>query len=140
MALDIETYAAIMAELAAAGDARPGVLARHGLDEERWDAIDVLWQERLSDAMDDESDGVHPLLAAYSAAYDAARRALNAPISLERFAEATRLLHATGDLRSSLARAGITFAAFIRGSEHWSPRIAQDPELERQFTEALRKR
>lgn len=141
MDLDIEAYAAIMAELAAAaGDGRAAVLARRGLDEERWDALDTFWQDRLSEAMADDSDGVSPLLASYTAAYDAARRALDAPISLQRFAEATRLLQVTGDLRSALARAGISFAAFVRGSEHWSPRIAREPEIERQFSEALRGR
>jgi hypothetical protein len=137
--LDIEAYAAAMAELASAGDARAAVLTRLGLDEERWDAIDTYWQDRLSEAMDADDDGVHPLVSIYAAAYEAAQRSL-APISLEQFAEVTRLLHASGDLQASLSRVGVTLAEYVRGSEHWSRRIPQDPELDRRFSEALRGR
>jgi hypothetical protein len=136
--LDIEAYARLMAELAAAGPARAEVLARSGLDEERWGAIDARWQARLSAAIDEADDGAPPILSAYAAAYKAAQRALGSPISIERFARVTRLLQASGDLGAALARAGVTMADYVRGSEHWTPRIAQDPEIERRFEEALR--
>jgi hypothetical protein len=135
--LTIEAYAEVMAELAAAGDARAEVLARHGLDEARWDAVDARWQERLFAALDEEGDGVAELVSAHAAAYAAAQRAVAPAISLERFAEVTRLLHASGDLRASLSRVGVSLADYVRGSEHWSGRIATDPELERRFEDAL---
>jgi len=139
MELSLEAYATLMAELIAAGDAREEVLARHGLDEERWDAADTFWQERLNDALDDqEEEEGSGLLAKYSAAYEVAQRALLAPIALEKFARVTRLLQASGDLQSSLAKAGISFAEYVRSSEHWSRRMAEDPEEERRFEAVLR--
>lgn len=139
MDLDVEAYARVMAELAAAGEARADVLAAHGLDEDRWSTIDTHWQDRLSEALDDESDGAPPLIAAYASAYEAAQRSLSPLIPLEQFAQVTRLLHATGDLRAALARTGVAFSDYVRGSEHWSRQITADPEVERRFEAALRK-
>ncbi len=139
MDLDIEAYAATMAELAAAaGDGRAEVLARRGLDEDRWAEIDTYWQARLSEAMDEEGDGVAELLSVYAAAYEVAQRAQGEPIPIEQFALVTRLLQATGDIRASLSRAGVTMAQYTRATEHWSRRFADDPDLERRFDEAFR--
>lgn len=135
----LEAYTLVMAELASAGDARDEVLARHGLDEARWEALDTRWQDRLSEAMDqDPDDGVPELLAAYAAAYEAAQRSIAPPISLDQFALVTRLLEASGDVRASLARVGVSLADYARGSEHWTRQLAGDPELERRFHEVLR--
>ncbi len=137
---DIEVYARVMAELASAGDARGEVLARHGLDEARWEAIDTRWQAQISAAMDQdpEDDGVPEILVRYAAAYDVAQRSIAPPISLDQFALVTRLLGASTDVRAALARVGVTFADYVRGSEHWSRKLAGDPELERRFDEVLR--
>jgi hypothetical protein len=137
--LDVEGYAAIMVELAATPEVREVVLARHGLGEADWEALDNHFQGLLSEAMADDSDGVPEILARYAAAYEAAQRAQGEPISLERFAQVTRLLHVTGDIRASLARANVTMAQYVRASEHWSRLLAQDPELERRFDEAMRR-
>ena len=134
----IEAYAQVMAELASAGEARGPVLSRHGLDEASWAAIDDRWQARLSAALDVDDDGVPELLSAYAAAYGLAQRALAAPISLDQFALVTRLLNASGDLRASLAKVGVTLADYVRGSEHWSRRLAGEPDLEARFHEVLR--
>jgi hypothetical protein len=136
----IEAYARVMAELVSAGEARAEVLDRHGLDEARWDAIDTRWQARLSVAMDQDpdDDGVPEILSVYAAAYGAAQRAIAPPIALDRFAMVTRLLEASGDLRASLAKVGVSLADYVRGAEHWSREIAGDPELERRFEEVLR--
>jgi len=137
----VEAYAQVMAELASAGDGaarRAQVLARHGLDEDRWAAIDDHWQEQLSLALDPEDDGVPAILSAYAAAYEAAQRALAPPISLDQFAQVTRLLQASGDVRASLAKVGVTLADYVRGSEHWSRLLAENPELERRFHEVVR--
>jgi hypothetical protein len=138
MDLDLAAYAAVMAELAAAGDARVEVLARRGLDEDQWDALDAEWQDRLSEALAEDADGVPALLAAYAAAYEAAQRALVSPLPLEQFARVTRLLQATGDIQAALAREGVTFSDYTRSSEHWSRRMAEDPEEARRFQDALR--
>jgi hypothetical protein len=137
MAWTIEAYAVVMAELAAAGDARAEVLARHELDEASWDALDRQFQAELSAALDPDDDGVPAILSAYAAAYEAAQRAGGPPIAIERFAEVTRLLSASGDLRASLARVGVSLADYVRASEHWARRMAEDAELERRFEAAL---
>ena len=162
MDLDIEGYAALMAELAAAGDGRAAaaggrspdaaaaaggrshdasraeVLERHGLDEASWEVLDTHWQDRLSEAVDVEDDGVPEILSRYAAAYEAAQRSFGELISIAQFARVTRILGATGDLRAALARTGVKLADFLRGSEHWSRRIAEEPDVEREFEEALR--
>ena len=138
MDLTLEAYAQVMAELASAGEAREAALARHGLDEARWEAIDAHFQAELSAALDVDDDGIPAILSAYAAAYEAAQRALAPPISIEQFARVTRLLQASGDVRASLAKVGVTLADYVRGSEHWSRRLAGDEELERRFQEALR--
>ena len=138
MDLDLPTYAAVMAELAATGAERAAVLARHDLDERRWDAIDTEWQQRLSAALDADEDGVPTLISEHAAAYAAAQRALAPSISLEQLAQVTRLLAASGDLRASLAKVGVALDAYLRGSEHWTRRIVEDPETERLYREALR--
>lgn len=136
----IEAYARVMAELASAGDARAEVLDRHRLDEASWEAIDTLWQARLSQAMDQdpEDESVPEILSAYAAAYGAAQRSIAPPIALDQFAMVTRLLEASGDLRASLAKVGVSLADYARGAEHWSREIAGDPDLERRFEEVLR--
>ncbi|MFT3772981.1 MAG: hypothetical protein QM820_46960 [Minicystis sp.] len=140
MKLSIERYAAVMAELAAAGDARGVVLARHGLDEARWDAVDTYWQAQISAALDQEDDGVAEIISAYAAAYEAAQRALAPPISIEQFAMVTRLLQTSGDLRAALAKVGVSLADYVRGTEHWSRQLATDPDVERRFDDVLRGR
>lgn len=138
MVLDLETYVAIMTQLAASGGAQAEVLARHGLDEARWNAADAHWQALLSGALANEHEGIPALLATCSAAYQAVSRAAAPPISLEQFAQVTSLLHETGDVQAALARVGVTLADYVRGSEHWSPRMAEDPGAERRFHAALR--
>jgi hypothetical protein len=140
MDLDVSAYAQVMAELADGGDPRAAVLARHGLDEDRWDAIDAAWQGRLSEALDDRGDGPPAILSAFAGAYEAAQRVLAPPITLEQFARVTRLLDSTGDIQAALASVGVTLADYLRGSEHWSRRLAVEPETERRFDVALRGR
>lgn len=135
--MTIEAYAAVMAELASAGEARAEALARRGLDEAQWERIDDHWQERLSEALD-QDDGVAEIVSTYAAAYEAAQRALAPPISLDQFAQVTRLLSASGDLRASLSKVGVTLADYVGGSEHWSRQLAVDPDLERRFEGVLR--
>lgn len=131
----VEAHAALMAELAVAGRARTAVLARHGLDEAAWEAIDARWQEALSAALDDDGDGVAEILSRHAAAYQQALRSLTEPISLEQLALITRRLQATGDLGAALARSGVALADYVRGAEHWSARMATDPEAELRFQE-----
>jgi len=138
MSESIEAYARMMAELASAGDDRAAVLARYGLTEATWAVLDDRWQEDLSSALDPEDDGVPEVVSRYAAAYEAAQRSLAPPITLEQFAQVTRLLSASGDVQASLAKVGITMADYVRGTEHWTRRLAGDEDLERRFHEVVR--
>lgn len=129
------------AALAAGREARTEVLARHGLDEASWETIDAQWQERLSEALDaDDEDGVPALVAAYAAVYEQAQRELTSIMSLEQFAELTRLLQASGDVHASLAKVGVELGDYVRASAHWSGRMAEDPAIEQRFDEVVRGR
>lgn len=138
MELDLPTYAALAAELAAAGEARAEVLGRHGLDDAGWEAIDTLWQTRLSEALDEhEGDGVPALLADFAREYGKKQRELGVAVPLERFAEITRRFGASGDLRAALAQVGVSLTDYVQAAEHWSGRLAADPELELRFQREL---
>lgn len=136
----IEAYAQVMAKLASTGDAREEILAHHGLDEARWEAIDNYWQARLSEAMEQEpdDDSIPEIISMYAAAYEGAQRSMASPISLDQFAMVTRLLDASGDVRASLSKVGVTLADYVRGSEHWTRQLAKDPDLERRFHDVVR--
>jgi hypothetical protein len=45
-----------------------------------------------------------------------------------------------GDLSAALATVGVSFTDYLRGSEHWTRRLAEEPEIERRFDAALRGR
>jgi hypothetical protein len=139
--MDVTTYAKLMADLAAAdAHGRRAILARHGLNEETWSALDDDWQGRLSVEMAKNDEGGSAVLSEHTRAYQAAQRGLEPPIALEQFAEVTRHLEVTGDLHGSLATVGITLAQYVSGSGHWSRRMVEEPETEERFTASLRGR
>lgn len=140
MDLDAAGYARICVELGAGAEPRAQVLARRGLDEASWRAVDAAWQARLSEAMDAEGDEVPAVLSEIAAATAAAQEALSPPISVEQFARATRLVGASADLGAALSAAGLTLAAHVRASQHWTRRIAEDAAVEARFEAALRER
>lgn len=132
----VAEYAELAAALAEPSADRAAVLAARELDEEGWSALDRLFQDRLSRAMDDDGDGVPPLIAAYAAAFARARAAQAGDaevISLERYADATREIQRRGDPLPALARVGVTLEQFLRANEHWTRRLLADPELARRF-------
>jgi hypothetical protein len=135
--VDVATYARVMAELADAGDRRGEVLARHGLDEDAWEAADDAWQATLSAALDDDGDGPSQVLSDYAAAYERAQIELAVPMRLETFATVTRLLAAAQDLPRALAQANVTLAAYLRACGHYARRMAEDPELARRFEDLV---
>lgn len=138
--LDLMTYAALQAALAAAGERADDVLREHGLDEAQWSAIDDAWQERLSAALDDVGgdSGVPQLVAAYSEAYARAQRANAAGLlSLARFTEIVRHIHATSNMQGALAKAGVSMTDFLVASEHWSRSATLDARLREELRKAL---
>lgn len=132
--LDVTTYAVVMAALSDPGRTREEVLAEHGLDEQAWTALDERWQERLSSAMDEDTDGVPPVVAAYAEAFARARHdGTSGRLSLQRFAEATREIQRRGDPAAALARLGILLAVYLESNAHWTRQMVEDPQLAEQF-------
>ncbi len=139
--LDVTAYGALAAVLADPECPREQVLAAHGLDEATWAEIDDRWQARLSAAMDEECDGIPPLVAAHADAFAAAQRATAVQaLPLERFAEATREIQRRGDPTAALARLGIPLAAYLQANAYWTRRVVEDRALAEQFRRALKVR
>jgi hypothetical protein len=138
--INLDAYARLTVALARAGEDRPSVLAAHGLDEERWQAIDDRWQARLSDAMDQGTDEepVAPLLQEFSRAMDRAQSDDAPVVSLERLAEATRVLNEAADIPEALKRLGLTLDDFMRAHRYWLQRMAKDEDLAEAFRRAVR--
>jgi hypothetical protein len=138
--LDIRAYAALAASLATGDRPRAAILAAQGLDEAGWEALDRHHQAELSRAIDDDGDGVPPLVAAYAEAFAAARaRSTRAAtlLTIERFGDATREIQRTGDPTAALARLGIALDDFLRANEHWTARMMTDADLLRRFRARL---
>ncbi len=137
--INLDAYARLTVALARAGAKRAEVLAVHHLDESRWQAIDGLWQAKLSDAMEGGTDEVPipPFLEQFSRAMDRAQSDDSLVISLARFAEATRVVRSGGDVASALERLGLTYDDYLRANHYWMQRMAQDDELEETFRRAL---
>jgi len=139
-AFDVDTYATITAELAQPETPREVVLARHGLDEESWVALDHYWQDRLSSALDEDVEGVPPLIAAYAAAFERARAAARKHatiLPIERFADATREIQRRGDPVAALKHVGVSLEDFLRANEHWTKAMISDPDLLQRFRSRL---
>jgi hypothetical protein len=137
---DMRAYAALAATLAAGDRPREAILRERGLDEAGWEALDRLHQDQLSRAMDEEHDGVPPLVAAYAEAFAAARArsaSTQSVLALERFADATREIQRSGDPTAALGRLGIALDDFLRANEHWTLRMMTDPDLLRRFRARL---
>ncbi len=131
----IEEYATLQVRLLRGS--REDVLRAHDLDEAGLTLVDAEFQEALSAAMEEEGDGVPPLLARYDAALRKARAEADAVgpavLPLEEFVAITRALESGKDVAQVFERRNITFADYLRASEHWASRLATDPELATRF-------
>lgn len=139
-ALDVTEYATLAAILADPSCDRDAILGARGLDEDAWNEIDRAFQDRMAQAMEDERDGVPPLIVAFAEAFERARaatRRTESVISIERFAEATREIQRRGDPAAALAHVGVTLEDFLRANEHWTRRMLEDPALLARFREKL---
>jgi hypothetical protein len=137
--INLDAYARLTVALGRAGDKRDAVLAAHGLDETRWQAIDDAWQMRLSEAMDQISDEVPvpPFLEQFSHAMDRAQSDDTQVMTLERFVEATRVVRRGGDVGRGLERLGLTMDEYLHANRHWMQEMAKDDELAVSFRQAL---
>lgn len=138
--LSLDAYAALVVALAEGALPREQLLRAQGLDEERWAALDADYQARLSQALDEEHEGVPPLIAAYDEAFARARAAAHpgeARLSLERFADATREIQRRGDPLAALGHLGITLADYLAASAQWTRRMLAEPEIGERFRARL---
>lgn len=137
---DIEAYAALVAALADPSADRATTLDAHGLDEERWEALDNAWQARISADEEACGDKVPPLLAAYSDALARAQRARQkgAILSFEKFIELVRALRYGGDVTATLQRFGVTFQVLMASQQHWLEEMKKDDVLATRWQRAMR--
>jgi hypothetical protein len=137
--INLDAYARLTVALARAGSKRDAVLGLHGLDENRWQAIDDLWQARLSDALEagTEEVPIQPFVEQFSRAMDRAQSDDSQVMSLERFADATREVSRGGDVSKALERLGLTPDDYLHANHYWMQRMAQDDELAETFRRAL---
>ena len=137
--INLDAYARLTVALSRAGEARDGVLTAHGLDEDRWQAIDDVWQARISRAMDEGTDEqpVAPFLEQFAKAMDRAQSDDTQVITFERFVEATRAMSLGGDVAKSLGALGVTVDQYVQANRYWVKRMATDDELASAFQRAL---
>ncbi len=145
---DLEVFARVAVELAAAREDREQRLARLGLDEDAWEAIEEAWDARLAEAEDAEGpDGDIPaLVAAHAQAFADAQggRARTAATSadaggvpFERFVALTRAMQRGGRLDEVLAAERTSLETYLAAHAHWTRRMLEDPALHRAFQQAL---
>jgi hypothetical protein len=137
--INLDAYARLTVALARARGERDALLAAHGLDENGWEAIDDAWQARLSKAMDEGTDEVPvpPFLEQFSRAMDRAQKDDSQVMTLERFAEATRVVRQGGEVARALQRLGLTPDTYLRANHYWMQRMAQDDGLAEIFRRAV---
>jgi hypothetical protein len=122
---DLETYGAILAELARGAD-RADVLAQHGLDEERFEALE---DRALALLSAEEGDGVPEAVVRFDRAIRGGPAAARALPSLEAFAQAYLIAQEGGNVAERLKERGSSLEVLLQGSEHYVPRFAKEPEL-----------
>jgi hypothetical protein len=137
---DIEAFADLAATLADPAVDRAAILEAHGLDEDRWEALDNAWQARISAEEQTCGDNIPPLLTAYSNAFVRAQRARQktALLPFEKFIELVRALRYGGDAAATLQRFGTTFPAFLASQQHWMDLMMKDEELSDRWRRAMR--
>jgi glyoxylase-like metal-dependent hydrolase (beta-lactamase superfamily II) len=136
---DVRAYATLAARLARDPARRAELLAAHGLDEDRWEALDDAWQARLDRAADSDEDGVPALVAAHAEAFADAQRGAGADVlPFERYVEAARELRRGHDMTTALKRLSVTFDQLMRAQRHWTAAMLSDPALAARFQRAVR--
>lgn len=139
-ARDVEAFAMLAAQLSDPSADRAAILAEHGLDEERWEALDDAWQARFSEAEDDDSEevGVPPLVASYAEAFARAQRArARSALSFERFLEAARAMKRGTDMATVLSRLDLTLEDYLSAQQRWTAAMLEDEELMARFQRAM---
>ncbi|NUO51500.1 MAG: hypothetical protein HOV80_21810 [Polyangiaceae bacterium] len=131
---DLETYAIIASELARGAD-RAELLASHGLDEESFEALEERANEEMSGGAEPDGPGIPDGVARFDAVLRAAAAGGSDIPSLEDFARAFLVVQEGGAVHERLKERGLSVEVLLRGSAHYTPRLAHEPELAARFRE-----
>jgi hypothetical protein len=136
-ALDpIETYARVMADIGA-GKPRGEVLAAHGLDEVRFEAIEKAAFADVGEGVTDAPVIPEADLRLDRAFREARDRSSDALLSIEEFARAAAVAQEGVQVSERLTKMGVSLQTFLKASGHYAPRLAREPELAARFNEVL---
>jgi hypothetical protein len=129
---DLGAYASVVARLADRGEPRARVLARAGLDEQRWLKIEKTWLVRIATAFlqDDPSLGKE-----HDDAFQAAQNALagEPETSLADYANLVAQIEEGRAPAQAIAAAGLTPSGFAQVQRRWAATIAADGDLASSF-------
>ncbi len=136
--LTLKAHAEIAAELAEGTVPPVDVLAKHELDEAKWNEATTQWMKYL--AADVQARGAEaraPLV--YSDAFAQAQGRLAEPpqISAEDYATLVAEIMAAGDPAGPLARRGWSNADYIRLSRSMATKLASDEEAHERYFHRL---
>jgi hypothetical protein len=123
----------------AVGTSRGSLLAREGLSDAEFDALERRVETELSLAMEGAGDGPPPFLVAYESALRKAQKAAlpACRLSLEEFARAVGAIERSTDPRHTLEKLGLAPHDISAALAHYGPQLARDSELSQRFV-ALR--
>lgn len=83
-----------------------------------------------------EEQPIPPFLQEFSRAMADAQKDGTPPITLERFAAATRAVAEATDMTEALSRLGLTLDDYMHATNYWVERIAKDDGLAETFRRA----
>lgn len=136
--LTLKAHAEIAAELAEGTTAPSDVLAKHELDEAKWNEATTQWMKYL--AADVQARGAEaraPLV--YSEAFAEAQGQLAEPpeVTAEEYATLVAEIMAAGDPSGPLAQRGWSNADYIRLSRSMATKLAHDGDAHERYSQRL---
>lgn len=129
---DLRAFAGVAAALTEKREPRAATLARFGLDEMRWLAIEQTWLLRVTTALLQQDAS---LREEHDRAFADAQAALvnGPPPSLDEYAAVVAAIEDGREPAQAIAAAGLTVAGFAGAHRAWAARIAADKELASSF-------
>ena len=133
--LDLETYARVLAELARGESSSSALLARYGLDEERWAALSTSCEAAL-DIADEGTDA--SALEQFSTVFARAQAEFSGgPASFDEWLEVLVALQRGESLTTAIERSKLTLDRYLATQAHWATRVAKEPDLMDRYRAAL---
>jgi hypothetical protein len=141
MALTIEEYATVLAELSSGLEPRELVLERWSLTEESWERLDAEKQRELDQepaatgaqaSGGDVPDVVRRFASAFGAALETSRAV---EMDFESYRHLTKRLQAGADAKHLTETGALDLGVYLRAHRHWVKRMLEDGALRRRFEE-----